>query len=227
MTVGFAEGLVHDSSRTDWDGAGPRPISWAAWYPADADAIEAPMRAGGPGEPLFDIGAVAHDVAIAASESRMPVVLVSHGTGGTAASMGWLACALAERGYVVLAASHHGNTAIEPYRAEGFLCWWERARDLSVLLDHLMTEVRFAGCLDPDRVFAIGFSLGVTRLWRSSAPLPTWNGSLTGRSRPEGRWLAARASSPILPIGSQGSWPKANRCKPHGHAALNLVGMHA
>ncbi len=160
MAVGYREGLVRDASRTDWDGTGPRPVAWGAWYPAPVDAVEAPMRGGGPGEPWFDIGAVARDAPLDAAADRLPVVLVSHGTGGTAASMGWLARRLGQRGFAVLAVNHHGNTAVEPYRPEGFLCWWERARDLSVLLDRLATEGVLADRLDLKRVFVIGFSLG-------------------------------------------------------------------
>lgn len=91
---------------------------------------------------------------------KLPVVVLSHGTGGWGHGIGWLGEALASQGFVVIAANHHGNTAVEPYVAEGFLCWWERARDLSVLLDCLSAEGVFAGRIDFDRVFAAGFSLG-------------------------------------------------------------------
>ncbi|MGL5011466.1 MAG: alpha/beta hydrolase family protein, partial [Paracoccaceae bacterium] len=67
---------------------------------------------------------------------------------------------LAEAGYVVIGAHHHGNTAREPDRPEGFLCWWERAHDLSVLLSRLSSAGFFAGRLDLGRVAAAGFSLG-------------------------------------------------------------------
>lgn len=63
------------------------------------------------------------DAALDDQTSCFPVVLLSHGTGGTAASLGWLAHGLAAAGYVVLGVDHHGNTASEPYRAEGFLSW--------------------------------------------------------------------------------------------------------
>jgi predicted dienelactone hydrolase len=160
MAVGFRSGLFLDATRTDWDGANSRPISWAAWYPAPSEVTEAPMRVGGRDEPWFDIGPVARDAPVKATVQGWPVVLLSHGTGGTAVSLGWLARLLAQDGFVVLAANHHGNTAIEPYRAEGFVCWWERARDLSVLLDRMANAGPFADCLDVGRVFAVGFSLG-------------------------------------------------------------------
>ena len=85
---------------------------------------------------------------------------MSHGTGGSPEAMGWLAKELAEAGYVVIGAHHHGNTADEPYLPEGFLCWWERAVDLSLLLTALEKNGPFAGRLDLEKVFAVGFSLG-------------------------------------------------------------------
>ena len=160
MPAGFRSGLVQDASRTDWDGAGPRPISWAAWYPATDNATTAPMRVGGPAEPWFDIGAVARDAPLSERPAKCPVVLASHGTGGTAVSLGWLGRRLAEHGIVMLAVNHHGNTAVEPCRPEGFLCWWERARDLTILLEHVAADGPLAGRLALDHVAAVGFSLG-------------------------------------------------------------------
>jgi predicted dienelactone hydrolase len=51
---------------------------------------------------------------------------------------------------------HHGNTVVEDYLPEGFAFGWERPRDLSLLLDHLVET----GAADPDRTGAAGFSLG-------------------------------------------------------------------
>lgn len=87
-------------------------------------------------------------------------MLMSHGTGGLADGMCWLGHALAKRGFVAISVCHHGNTAIEPYLPEGFLCWWERPRDLTLALDMLSGSGRFAGRLDLARVYAAGYSLG-------------------------------------------------------------------
>jgi predicted dienelactone hydrolase len=97
---------------------------------------------------------------LASGGGPYPVVLVSHGTGGAARDLGWLGSRLAARGFVVLGVDHHGNTRDEPYVPEGFLCWWERARDLSILLDQLAAAGPFRGALDRSRVHAAGFSLG-------------------------------------------------------------------
>ncbi|WP_371171520.1 alpha/beta hydrolase family protein [Aliiroseovarius sp. 2305UL8-7] len=154
-SVGYRTGLEMDCDRFDWDGATDRPLAWSAWYPVSTDDT------GGnrPHGQFFDLGDVEVDRELADS-SAFPVVLLSHGTGGSPESMGWLARRLAQNGYVVIGAHHHGNTGREPYRAEGFLCWWERALDLSALLSMLSEYGPFSGRLDVERVHAVGFSLG-------------------------------------------------------------------
>lgn len=106
------------------------------------------------------MGAVAENAPISSVRDRWPVVLISHGTGGAADMMGWLGIALAKQGYIALAVSHHGNTAIEPYLPEGFVCWWERASDLTSLLDYHAKVGPMANLIDPDNIYAAGFSLG-------------------------------------------------------------------
>lgn len=68
---------------------------------------------------------------------------------------------LVDRGFAALGVSHHGNTGIEPYRAEGFACLWERAPDLSYMLDHSDAWLSdLSGRIDTNSVFAAGFSAG-------------------------------------------------------------------
>lgn len=152
--IGYQTGIIHDTKRYNWQNTGPRPIPWSVWYPAKG-AAQQPL----PEDPVFDPGDILPGAAVA-DGGPYPVVLLSHGTGGTAESLGWLACALAARGYAVIGAQHHGNTGVEPYRPEGFLCWWERPADLSVLLTAMERDSFLSGRLDMGRVSAVGFSLG-------------------------------------------------------------------
>ncbi|MEM1362888.1 MAG: alpha/beta fold hydrolase [Pseudomonadota bacterium] len=153
--VGYRTGIEADTDRLDWNGTGERPLAWAAWYPISPEASVGNRPTG----QFFDLGAVEANAELSADQP-FPVVLLSHGTGGTPEGLGWLARLLAERGYVVIGAYHHGNTGREAYSAEGFLCWWERATDLSNLLSFLSTYGPFASRLDLSRVHTIGFSLG-------------------------------------------------------------------
>lgn len=151
---GYRTGVIQDPSRPNWDNTGDRPIAWSAWYPTDDEGPPTPAAGA-----VFDLGAVIRNAALAKG-AKLPVVLLSHGTGGTAESLGWLARHLARQGCVVLGVNHHGNTGIEPHMAAGFLCWWERATDLSMLLTASSTTGFFAGRLDLDQISAVGFSLG-------------------------------------------------------------------
>jgi len=87
-------------------------------------------------------------------------VLLSHGTGGSAVQMAWLGMELARHGYIAVAVNHPGNNATEPYTAEGFALWWERATDLSEVLDGMLADATFGARIDARRVGAAGFSMG-------------------------------------------------------------------
>ena len=73
-----------------------------------------------------------------------PVVVFSHGSGENALQAGWLAEALAEKGYVVLAANHPGTTSRDSL-PERTVMIWERAKDLSEILNWAKNP-RIEGC---------------------------------------------------------------------------------
>lgn len=158
MTIGFMHGRFEDPERPNWDGDGPRPIRWAAFYPASADAIEDALPVGPLPQSWFKAATAALNAPVA--DGRHPLVVFSHGTGGNGLQQDWLAHDLASRGFIAAVVDHHGNSHGEPYRAEGFLCSWERARDLTLLLDRLETLAEFAGRIDRERIYAVGYSLG-------------------------------------------------------------------
>jgi predicted dienelactone hydrolase len=66
---------------------------------------------------------------------------------------------LAECGFVALGVDHHGHTGTQPYRAEGFLCLWERARDFTTLLDDRSWRHELGVSVE-DHACVVGFSAG-------------------------------------------------------------------
>jgi predicted dienelactone hydrolase len=68
------------------------------------------------------------------------VVLISHGTGGAAGQMAWLAEPLAAAGFLAVAVDHHGNNFVDGYLPQGFVFVWDRPRDLSFALGVLAGE---------------------------------------------------------------------------------------
>jgi predicted dienelactone hydrolase len=158
--VGKRTLLLEDKNRPNWAGPGNRPLLTEIWYPASDDAVTETFKFGSP-EARFQFDAIALDGVIKEQSSKYPLVLLSHGTGGSALGMGWLGQYLASQGYITAAVNHHGNNAIEPYLAHGFMLWWERATDFSVLLDQLLSEVDwFKDKIDRHRIGVAGFSLG-------------------------------------------------------------------
>jgi predicted dienelactone hydrolase len=83
-----------------------------------------------------------------------PLVVLSHGSGGAAVNLAWLAEALCAEGFLVAAVDHHRNTYFDNQHLEGFSFWWERAPDLSFVVDHL------AASDGVERAAVVGYSLG-------------------------------------------------------------------
>jgi len=154
--VGLTLASYDDPARKDWTGTRARPLSTVVWYPAAAGSRETEWTVS-----IFNAGNNAQGAAIAAEPARLPLVLLSHGTGGAAPTLGWLAETLAANGYIVAGVNHHGNTGAEPaYRLEGFMTWWDRPQDISAVIDKLLADPRFGPRIDTSRIAMAGFSLG-------------------------------------------------------------------
>ncbi|GAA3753443.1 alpha/beta hydrolase family protein [Terriglobus aquaticus] len=152
---------IHPGGARNWRGATAGVLHCMVWYPADATATENPQEFAPAGlPPLFHAGIAAQNASVARSVEKLPLVVLSHGLGGSADQFGWLAPALARRGYLVLGVNHPGNNTLEPYTAEGALLWGERAQDVSDAIDGLLANATFGAHVDTARIGAVGYSLG-------------------------------------------------------------------
>ena len=165
QTRGLFEDAVGSTTRRvvpdggyPWRGARTHALITTLWYPASAGSPMSDHPIGPPDAPLFVGGRWSVDARVAAGSH--PLILLSHGTGGTPEGLAWLARGLAAHGFVVAGVAHPGNNAMEPYTVEGFLLWWERARDLTTVLDFLLGDSEFGPAIDQQRIGAAGFSLG-------------------------------------------------------------------
>ncbi|MDE2487087.1 MAG: alpha/beta hydrolase [Alphaproteobacteria bacterium] len=129
------------------------------WYPAAPGAREVPLTIGPPDKPLFVSGSAAPDAPFADGKRR-PIVLFSHGFGGTARMMGWFGTALAEAGYVVVAVDHPGNNGRDPMTLAGATLFWDRPGDLRVALAKVEADPDIAPHLYASRLAVAGFSAG-------------------------------------------------------------------
>jgi predicted dienelactone hydrolase len=158
--VGVASRRVVPPEPYDWRGATMHALLGVVWSPADGDASAKPQLIPPFGTPIFEAAAAAANAKIATSPAKFPLILLSHGTGGTVQSLAWFATALASRGYIVAGVNHPGNNAIEPHTVQGFTLWWQRAKDMSALLDAMLADQEFGPRIDTLRIGAAGFSLG-------------------------------------------------------------------
>jgi predicted dienelactone hydrolase len=141
-----------------WRGAQTHALTTVVWYPAAPSAREQPVEI--PGLNIFELGVAQRDAKMPVAPARFPLIVISHGTGGSGLSMAWLGEALARQGYVAAAVNHPGNNGSEPYTLEGFSLWWERARDLSEVITGMLADPEFGTHIAPERIGAAGFSLG-------------------------------------------------------------------
>lgn len=130
-----------------------RPVATSIWYPAANATYRAPVGDG----PIFDPTMAFIGPAIA--EAQHPLVLLSHGSGGNADSLGWLSSGLVANGAIVLTVNHPGSTSGDssPRRSVDLEA---RANDLSAALDMVLADPSFAPFIDETRIGIVGFSLG-------------------------------------------------------------------
>jgi predicted dienelactone hydrolase len=130
------------------------------WYPAASGSVESRIVVGPPTKPLFAVGTAAMDAPFAADPARRPVILLSHGFGGSARIMGWFGIAMARRGDVVIAVDHPGSNALDGMTVPGATLWWDRAEDLRTALAAMRQDPAIGPHMDTSRVGVAGFPAG-------------------------------------------------------------------
>jgi predicted dienelactone hydrolase len=126
----------------------PAMVFYPAMAPANAGPTDlGPYRvAATPGLPI--------------AEGRHPLVLISHGHGGSALGHHDLATTLADAGFIVASIEHAGDSHRDQsgFGTERVLLG--RAWQVSALLDLLLTDPQLGPHIDADRVGVAGFSAG-------------------------------------------------------------------
>jgi predicted dienelactone hydrolase len=120
--------------------------------PAGAARFERSSIQQGPDEPI-EIGIWSPE----GDGPALPLVLISHGSGGDFRSHVDTAEALAEAGFIVAAITHPGDNWRDSSRA---FAVWRRPRHLSAAIDYMLERWAGRGRVDPGRIGAFGFSAG-------------------------------------------------------------------
>lgn len=126
---------------------GPAALKIGVWYPTKARPK------------VEDLGLNTQTVAVRAPirGERLPLVVISHGTGGWLGSHIDTAKALAAHGYVAVAVSHAGDTYDDRSRATQP---WIRTGQIKAVVDYMLGDWPDRDRLDPGRIGLFGFSAG-------------------------------------------------------------------
>jgi predicted dienelactone hydrolase len=139
LSAGFERVAVPDPN-------GP-PLEAGIWYPSAGPTSFQPLG-------LFR-QAVATGGAVAGR--GLPLIIMSHGTGGSFENHYDTALALAEAGFVVAAVTHTGDN----YRDQSAFNRVEnRPRHIKALIDYMLASWPHRDLLDPTRIGMFGFSAG-------------------------------------------------------------------
>jgi predicted dienelactone hydrolase len=126
------------------------PLKVAIWYPTSAQAA---FKQIGP----FDMN-VAMDAPVRGA--RHALIVMSHGTGGSAVSSYDTAMALAEAGFVVAAVQHGGDNYLDhsvAFTARNFI---NRPQQISRVIDTMLNTWPQHDAIEPTRIGLLGHSAG-------------------------------------------------------------------
>ena len=117
------------------------------WYPSAARPTPIPLG--------LDDQTVALNKPI--NGQNLPLIVMSHGTGGWYGSHADTAIALADAGFVVVAVTHTGDNFRDQSRVFRIA---ERAGHLHAAIDYMLTSWLDHAAIDPTRIGVFGFSAG-------------------------------------------------------------------
>lgn len=137
--VGFQHVVAPDP-----DGA---PLEVGIWYPSTATPAVLPTRT--------VTQTVAADAPV--DGEALPLIVISHGTGGSYLGHYDTAIALAEAGFVVAAVTHTGDNYADQSRSLFIL---ERPRHISRVIDYMLSGWSGHARIDAQKIGMYGFSAG-------------------------------------------------------------------
>ncbi|WLS77278.1 alpha/beta fold hydrolase [Erwinia pyri] len=132
---------------------GERTLSVTMWYPIQ---LESGLKPVGENAAFYGVDVITD---APPGPEKHPLVLLSHGYGGSWRNLSWLAAALVAQGYIVAAPDHPGTTALNKNPAEASRLWL-RPHDLTRVLNYLLANATLVGKIDDKRIAATGHSLG-------------------------------------------------------------------
>ena len=149
LTAGLADAAGFRFIDVPADAAGPA-LKGAMWYPCSEP----------PGEIVFGSFTRPGVKDCAVSGDKLPLVVVSHGRGGSFMGHYDTGETLADAGFVVAAINHPGDTGSDMSRSGDLSVMVERPTDIKRLIDFMAGASAAATNIDRERIGLFGFSRG-------------------------------------------------------------------
>lgn len=152
--AGFQHGFAADP-----DG---QPLEIGIWYPSEAAALPVAM------------GPTTMRVAVDGplQGRALPLVVMSHGNGGSFLGHHDTAIALADAGFVVAAVTHTGDNYRDQSRSIDIM---DRPRQIGRVIDHMVSRWDGRAAIDASRIGMFGFSSGAFTALASIGGVPDFS----------------------------------------------------
>lgn len=147
VNVGFKEIKINEKTE--------HPLNIAIWYPAKSQKAKITVA----DNAVFYGSEVMVNAIPIVTDHQYPLILLSHGYGGSWRNLSWLAYELSSQGYIVAAPTHH-DTSQFYHGGEQFVKLWLRPQDLSTTINAVTADRTLASIIDKNKIAAIGHSLG-------------------------------------------------------------------
>lgn len=159
--------------------AGEPPLQALLWTPC---ALPPEPLARGP------IQLQAREDCPVAASGKLPLVVISHGYGGSALSHWTMAAALADGGLTVLSLNHSLDSALNLAQGGSFAALQARPADVRRAIDGVLADSLWSPVLDAQRIGFLGFSRGA------------YTGLVLAGATPDLGQLAAHCPEPQSPL---------------------------
>lgn len=153
-----------------------RPLLADVYYPVgEGRACRAPAS------PMV-MAERAYDAPPLKTPSPYPLIVLSHGYGGSREHLSWIAEGLSMQGFVVASLEHYGNTAhFDTPRIA--LQRWIRPLDVTAFLDQFLSDSAWKDQVDGLRIGFAGFSLGgLAGVWLAGGMADRFRKPVVGHS---------------------------------------------
>lgn len=182
--AGFQHGFISDSEG--------KPLEIGIWYPTKAEA-----------QPI-QIGPTTMSVAVNGpiQGTTHPLVIMSHGSGGSFLGHLHTAIELADAGFVVAAVTHKGDNYADQSRSVDIM---DRPRQISRVTDHMLTNWDGHASIDSKRIGIFGFSAGGFTTLATIGGLPDFSKIAPMCQQYPGDFACQLLAKSDTPIASSGS----------------------